>query len=121
MVLLAVLADGNVGAVVGTAGTLTLPAEEGTLLAIVRRDRAADEDGPVLVIMCDAGRRSETAQILRRNRIPADEAADSAEAMARIGSGAVSLVLFDLTLPGAEGWRCSTLSVTAGPGGRSRW
>ncbi len=103
VLLLAVADDNHVAAALGTAATLALPAARDALLAAVEQQRGAVGSGPVLVVMGHPEARAGMVAMLRQNRIDAEGAAGSREALARIGAGGVSLVLVDLTLDGLEG------------------
>ncbi len=103
VLLLAVLSDDQLGTAVGTAASVASPPEAPALLAVVRRCRAAGATEPALVAVADPAARHATSAILKQAGLPVEEVSSAAETMARISAGGVSILLLDLTMPGAEG------------------
>ena len=97
-----------VGATLGAEEYLVKPVDKEALLAAVRRclrkHKAADGAGNILVVEDDASTREMIAELLSAENFSVATAADGAEARAAVAAALPRLVILDLLLPKVSGF-----------------
>ena len=102
VVMVSFVAEPAVGALMGAAETVPKPVDWARLKDVM--DRFHDAGGDVLVVDDDADIRHRLRLVLERNGRTVQEAANGAEALARVVESRPQVILLDLTMPVMDGF-----------------
>jgi DNA-binding response OmpR family regulator len=108
VIIVTVVDQPAVGATLGAEEYLVKPVQKEALLAAVRRclrkQKAADGAGNILVVEDDSPTREMIAELLRAEKFSVATAADGAEARAAVAEALPCLIILDLLLPKVSGF-----------------
>ncbi len=104
VVMVSFVADAALGASLGAAGMVPKPVDWNRLKGILDRLGGTEQAGDVLVVDDDPDMRQRLRTVLERHGWAVREAAEGAQALARVREAVPRLVLLDLTMPVMDGF-----------------
>lgn len=104
VIMLTIVDDKKLGFALGASDFLTKPIERDRLVAVVRKYRAKQRPGHVLVVDDDEGIRAMLRSMLNKEGWEVTEAENGRVALSRLSEEPVDLVLLDLMMPEMDGF-----------------